>query len=134
MKMFLLDEGLPLRLATHLHERGHDETVVGRHYPFALADRAILRIANAEQRTDLTNDQDFGDLVFRDRLSHAGIVLFRLGFVSIDVRMASMEGVLTDYADNLNHFIVITQRNVRVHSIGAEESSGCADPEEGDPS
>jgi predicted nuclease of predicted toxin-antitoxin system len=99
---FLLDEGLPFRLATHLHTLGHDVTAVGHDYPHALADQEILGIAVAELRIVLTNDKDFGDLIFRDRLRHAGVILFRLGYVPLDVRIAYTERVLTDYADRLD--------------------------------
>jgi predicted nuclease of predicted toxin-antitoxin system len=48
---FLLDEGLPFRLATHLQVLGHDVAAVGHDYPHALTDREILGIATAERRT-----------------------------------------------------------------------------------
>jgi predicted nuclease of predicted toxin-antitoxin system len=38
----------------------------------------VLAIATAEQRVLLTNDKDFGELIFRRRLPHAGVILFRL--------------------------------------------------------
>ncbi len=84
---FLLDEGLPYRLAAHLHALGHDVTAVGHDYPFSLADRAILDIATVERRIILTNDKDFGDLIFRDQLRHDGVILFRLGYVTLDERI-----------------------------------------------
>lgn len=115
---FLLDEGLPFRLVTHLQALGHDVTAVGHDYPHALADRAILAIATTKQRIVLSNDKDFGDLIFRDRLPHAGVILFRLGYVPIDVRIAYLERVVTDYADRLDQFMVITHRDIRVRSSG----------------
>lgn len=54
---FLLDEGLPYRLATHLQAIGHDVTAVGHDDPYALADRDILAIATTERRIVLTNDK-----------------------------------------------------------------------------
>jgi predicted nuclease of predicted toxin-antitoxin system len=114
---FLLDEGLPFRLVVHLQGLGHDVTTVGHDYPHALTDQAILAIATTEQRIVLTNDKDFGDLVFCDRLPHTGVILFRLGYVPIDVRIAYLERVVTDYADQLDQFIVITHWDIRVRSL-----------------
>ncbi len=112
----LLDEGLPFRLAAHLRGQGHDVTAVGHDYPHALADREILAIARRERRIVLTNDKDFGDLVFRDKLPHAGVVLFRLGYVPLPVRIARLERVLIEYADRLDQFIVVTPGGIRVGS------------------
>jgi len=113
---FLLDEGLPFRLAAFLTSEGHDVAACGADYPHALTDRQILAIAYGEQRIALTNDKDFGDLVFRDRLPHAGVILFRLGYVPIDVRVALLRQALLDHADHIDHFIVISPGGSRVAS------------------
>ena len=119
---FLLDEGLPWRLARHLQDRGHDVTAIGHEYPYALADRDILAIATAERRIILTNDKDFGDLVFRDRLAHEGVILFRLGYVPLEKRIELLERVLTDHTDNLHALIVVSQRGIRVRRSRDEDS------------
>jgi len=129
---FLLDEGLPYRLATHLQSIGHDVTAVGHDYPHALADREILTIATAERRIVLTNDKDFGDLVFRDRLQHDGVILFRLGYVPLDVRIARLEQVLADHADWLHEVIVVSHRSIRVRGGPQPDSPPRPAPEESD--
>lgn len=111
---FLLDEGLPLRLAIFLKEQGHDVTTIGNDYPHALADREVLTTAQREQRILLTNDKDFGELIFRDPLSHAGVILFRVGYLPIGERMALLRRVLAEHTDDLHHFLVITKKRVRV--------------------
>jgi len=113
---FLLDEGLPFRLAAFLTSEGHDVVACGADYPHALTDRQILAIAFGEQRIVLTNDKDFGDLIFRDGLPHAGVILFRLGYVPIDVRIALLRQTLTDHADRMDHFVVISPGGSRVAS------------------
>ncbi len=113
---FLLDEGLPFRMAAFLAGEGHDVVACGLDYPHALTDRQILAIAHREQRALLTNDKDFGDLVFRDRLPHAGVILFRLGYVPIDVRIALLRQALTDHADRMDQFIVVSAHGARVAS------------------
>lgn len=119
---FLLDEGLPYRLARYLQDRGHDAATVGHDYPYALADRDILAIAKAERRIVLTNDKDFGDLIFRDRLSHEGVILFRLGYVPLEKRIELLERVLTDHPHNLHALVVVSPRGIRVRQSRGEES------------
>jgi predicted nuclease of predicted toxin-antitoxin system len=75
---FLLDENAEYRLAAFLRERGHEVTAVARDYPGALTDREVLAIALVEARILITNDRDFGELIVRERLPHAGVIYFRL--------------------------------------------------------
>lgn len=113
---FLLDEGLPFRLAAFLKDEGHDVAICGRDHPHALDDREILAIAFAERRIVLTNDKDFGDLVFRDRQPHAGVILFRLGYVPIGIRVEYLQRVLIEHANHLDQFIVVSPRGSRIGS------------------
>jgi predicted nuclease of predicted toxin-antitoxin system len=114
---FLLDEGLPFRLAEFLEGEGHDITVCGRDHPQALDDRDILAIALADQRIILTNDKDFGDLVFRERRPHARVIPFRLGYVPIDVRVTYLQQALVDHAHELDQFIVVSLRGSRTGTM-----------------
>jgi predicted nuclease of predicted toxin-antitoxin system len=63
---FLLDESAKFRLAAFLAGRSHDVTAIAHDYPQALTDRDVLSIARREKRIVITNDLDFGMLVFRD--------------------------------------------------------------------
>ena len=78
-------------------------------------DRQILAIAYGEQRIVLTNDKDFGDLAFRDRLPQRAD-LVRLGYVPIDVGIALLREVLMDHAEHLDQFIVVLPGGSRVAS------------------
>ena len=44
----------------------------------AMADYAILSIAESEGRMVVTMDKDFGELVYRSGLKHNGVLLLRL--------------------------------------------------------
>lgn len=121
---FLLDEGLPFRLRAWLAEEGHDAATIGRDHPQALTDREILAIAARERRIVLTNDKDFGDLVFRDKLPHSGVILFRLGYAPIAVRVALLRRVLIEHVDHLDQFIVVSPQGVRIGTRGPEEDPG----------
>jgi predicted nuclease of predicted toxin-antitoxin system len=65
---FLVDESADARLAIHLRSLGHDAATVAGDYSPALKDPDVLAIAQHEQRVLITNDRDFGELVFRQRL------------------------------------------------------------------
>ena|SRR5947209_3161953 len=112
---FLLDESAEYRLASFLQKAGHDVTAIGHDYPHGLADRDVLAIAWKEQRILLTNDRsDFGELIFRYHVPHAGVILFRLKVGDIATKQQRLTRVLTDYVDQLHHFVVLTAKKVRV--------------------
>jgi predicted nuclease of predicted toxin-antitoxin system len=112
---FLLDENVDARLEELLTEQDHNVTRVGTDYPAGLPDRAVLSIAHAEGRILITNDRDFGELVFRLRQPHQGVILLRLGdYAPLVLITQRVTDVLSRYADELNQFFVVTPRAVRV--------------------
>jgi predicted nuclease of predicted toxin-antitoxin system len=113
---FLLDESADLPLQGHLRATGHDATAIAHEYPGALIDEDVLDIAVREDRILITNDRDFGELVFRRRLPHRGVILFRLGDEAIAVKIAWLDHVLTVFETRLREFIVVNDRGVRVRS------------------
>ncbi len=83
-----------------------------------MSDRDVLALAVSETRVLLAGDQDFGDLVVRQQRAHRGVVLFRLGdYAEIDVWIARLEHVLQHHQADLNQFIVVTRRQVRVRRV-----------------
>jgi predicted nuclease of predicted toxin-antitoxin system len=112
---FLLDESAELRIAPALRDDGHDVTTVVHDHSASLTDREVLRIANDERRILITNDRDFGELVFGHKLPHAGIVYFRLPLdTTADQKTRWLRRILTDHADALGRFIVVTPGGIRV--------------------
>jgi predicted nuclease of predicted toxin-antitoxin system len=111
---FLLDESADFPLAAHLAEQGHDVTSIVHDHPRGINDVEVLAIAQREGRILITNDKDFGELIFRRRLAHSGVILFRLEEEPIEVKKAWLDRVTRDFADLLNEFIVITDNGIRV--------------------
>jgi len=111
---FLLDENAEYRLALFLRAHGHDATAIAHDYVHPLSDPDILGIANREQRIIITNDRDFGALVFRQGLPHAGVIFFRLGMADVFVKQSWLAHLIERYPNEMRHFIVITDRGIRV--------------------
>ncbi|MGQ9674127.1 MAG: DUF5615 family PIN-like protein [Chloroflexota bacterium] len=111
---FLLDESAEFRLAAFLEQQGHDVTAIAHDYPHALRDDDVLAIAQREQRILITNDRHFGELIHRRQLPHSGVILLRLGTAPLTTKTARLDHVLATYGDELNSFIVVTKRAVRV--------------------
>ena len=73
----LADENVDFQVVSDLRVGGHDTTWVIADYRPGMSDEEVLAAAHYERRTLLTHDTDFGDLIFRRHLQHAGVVLVR---------------------------------------------------------
>jgi predicted nuclease of predicted toxin-antitoxin system len=81
-----------------------------------MKDVDILALAYREQRILITDDRDFGELVFRLRQPHAGVIYLRLDTTRFPVRARRIDDVLAAYGDQLDQFIVVTVDAIRVRS------------------
>jgi len=75
-----------------------------------------LNLAALKERLLLTNDKDFGELVYRSGLPHRGVVLFRLRDERAANRVRMLREVLKLPQDKLtdNNFIVASESKIRV--------------------
>jgi predicted nuclease of predicted toxin-antitoxin system len=111
----LLDQSTDARLATHLKHLGHDVKRIGSHYPPGLPDQAVLALARKKKRILITDDRDFGELVFRLKLPHCGVIFLRLGtYAPLKLKTDRLTVVLTEYSDQLDQFLVVTKDTVRI--------------------
>jgi predicted nuclease of predicted toxin-antitoxin system len=109
-------------IVIRLRDLGHDVLYASEVQPGA-ADSEWLNRAEAESRIILTADKDFGDLIFRDRLTSHGVVLLRLGDVPLKDRLARLEQAWASVeAHSVGKFIVITPSKIRIRDLVTEEA------------
>ena len=117
---FLLDESADFRLGQHLSANGHDVTSISREYPQALKDEEVLSIALDEKRVLITRDRDFGELIFRHRLRHSGVILVRFNPLQIELAKRAVDRLVAEHAHEIDQFLVVSERGVRVRRQPAE--------------
>ena len=109
-----MDECTGMAVAEHLREGGHNVIVVAETMSQA-EDDTILNKAVDEKRILITNDKDFGELIFRRGYSHHGVLLLRLQDDSAANRVRVVKAVLDQYGDLLKmKFLVVSERQVRI--------------------
>jgi predicted nuclease of predicted toxin-antitoxin system len=114
---FLVDESTGAAVVAYLRRVGYDVLAVAEAMPQA-DDQDILARAAGEDRILITNDKDFGELVFRNGQLHSGIVLLRLQDESSVNRVHTIGTVLERYADRLaGCFTVATDKGVRIRRL-----------------
>jgi len=80
-----------------------------------LDDESILRKANRGNYILITNDKDFGELIFRMRRPHKGVILLRLDDERAENKIAVLQRVFKSYSNKLaNNLVVVTEKTVRI--------------------
>ncbi len=111
---FIVDECTGPYVATWLKSKGFSVLSVFEAFP-GIKDTEILTIAQSEGRIVRTNDKDFGEMVFKIRYSHHGIVLLRLNDERSKNKIAVLEKLLTHHSEDLiGNFIVLTENTIRI--------------------
>ena len=112
---FLLDQKAEARLGMFLVSIGHDATRVGKDHPPGLPDDQVLLLAVAEDRILLTNDSDFGELIFKEHHPHRGVIYFRFPLDSTaSQKIAALEQLLATHSKDFDAYLTVTPRGVRV--------------------
>ena len=111
---FLLDVCAASRsLLTTLTKLGHDVLSAQDHCPDA-SDQALLALARDEGRVLITEDKDFGELVFVRGMAHPGIV--RLVEMTPMERAQAMQSLIEHHAEAMRDgaIVVVTGTRVRI--------------------
>ena len=118
---FLADVNVEKTLVDFLRE--HDFDIIWiPDYDCTLIDEDLLKFANKEKRILITNDKDFGELVFQQRKLSSGIILIRVKGQEVNKKLRYLKKLVRFYKDKIkNHFVVISDRRIRIRNIGEIE-------------
>jgi len=111
---FIVDECTGPAVARWLQQHQHDVFSV---YEEArgLDDEGILQKAVTDNRILITNDKDFGEMIFREGKAHKGVILLRLENERAKNKIKVLRHILEQYADQLvGNFVVATETAVRI--------------------
>ncbi len=96
--------------------RNHDYQVyyIAEELP-SIEDIDVLSIARMRSEILITQDKDFGELVYRENRPHNGVVLIRLSGLSADEKANRVLKVIQDNMPHLkNAFTVIQKDTIRI--------------------
>lgn len=111
------DESVDHPIIARLRLDGHQVIAIAELSP-SIPDDAVLLEANNRGALLVTGDKDFGELVFRQRRLHTGVVLIRLSGLAPAAKAVRVSAVFRDHAAELaGAFSVITPRAVRIRRV-----------------
>lgn len=113
----LADECCDAGLVEALRRDGHDVTYVLESMR-AASDTEVLRHARDEDRLPLTEDKDFGELVYRLRRTVPGIILLRFDPEKRALKIPRLRVLLKRESDRLKGaFVVVDPDKARIRPL-----------------
>jgi predicted nuclease of predicted toxin-antitoxin system len=114
---FLADENPDEPIVNWLHTLGVDLRSI-RRIRLGMSDEEIMALARAEDRVIITNDLDFGELVFHRGMTTTGIILIRVQSPLPRMRLAALQqhwGAIIRHAPG--NFVVVTENQLRIRPL-----------------
>ena len=105
----MTDENVDEEVLLFLRSLGFDVFDIKESGLFRMKDHDILARAFAESRVVVTQDSDFGTLIFRDQSDFFGVIYLRPGHESPDTHIQSFEAILTVEVELSPPFIIVAE-------------------------
>ena len=114
---FVADECCDAGLISLLRAEGHDTIYIKEFRPGAL-DKEVLEKAFAEERILLTEDKDFGELIYRLEKPAYGVVLLRFDVHDRVLKWPRLRELINKYGYKLKGlFVVVDTEKFRSHPL-----------------
>ena len=111
---FLADEGVDRAIVEGVRDGGHDVRWIAEEVE-GTKDYVVLEVAVQEARIVMTEDKDFGELVYRQRLHHHGVVLVRIDGISNSEKARIVKRAIREHDAELpGAFTVIQHGTIRI--------------------
>lgn len=113
----LADENIDGRLVRALRTNGWNVTWVLEQHG-GIRDEAVLDLAKSLSAILITDDTDFGELVYRRRLASCGVLLLRLGSLGWQQKHQLIATVFKQHGHELMHaFAVLSDQHLRIRPL-----------------
>ncbi len=111
---FVLDESVDAPIAVRLREDGHKVICIWETSRSA-SDDQVLSLTNQHRAILITADRDFGELVFRLKKAHFGVILIRLSGLPLQEKVAIVSRVISEHGERLSEaFTVVKPGLIRI--------------------
>ena len=117
MMKFLVDENVEFSIIKYLRDKGFDAKSVSELLP-SRDDAHLIKTAYNEKRILVTNDKDFGYLIFKMELPPPATILFRFSSEIPAEKIKALDTILRMPEDKIvNHFVVASENKIRIRSL-----------------
>lgn len=111
-RVIVADESVDYRIIRELRSFNFEVYAICEQQP-SINDKEVLDIASQKNAILITEDKDFGELVFRLNLPHRGVLLIRIEYA--EYGMATAAETISKHYDGLyNKFSVLSAKKLRI--------------------
>jgi predicted nuclease of predicted toxin-antitoxin system len=115
--MIIADENIEQYWIAFLRNRGYEVLSIREQLP-GISDEEVAAIAQDTGGLLLTEDKDFGELVFAHGIKGLSVIFLRYDQPNYSrIEKAVLELISGYYQSTQNYFITVTERTVRIRSI-----------------
>ncbi len=117
---FLVDESSGFAIYKWLLNQGYD-VIFARDIFQGAPDETVLKKAFEESRILITDDRDFGELIFLHKKPHAGLIYLRLSIKNPVYRTHILKNILDNHkADIPGNCIIAKESRIQIIKIKKE--------------
>ncbi len=107
----LANENFPYKSIFYLKENGYDVLSIGMDNP-SITDAEIMNIAIIEERTILTFDRDYGELIFRHHYKpEQGVIYLRFDEYTPELPGYIVENIILNKEIDLKRALTVVDKN-----------------------
>ena len=107
----LANENFPIKSVLYLRSKGFDISAIGTDNP-SIQDHAVMNIATKEQRTILTFDRDYGELIFKHNYKpQGGVIYLRLDEYKADEPGRIIEKLINKKEFDFDNALTVLDKN-----------------------
>jgi predicted nuclease of predicted toxin-antitoxin system len=111
MRKLLANENFPYKSIYYLRNKGFDIVSIGMDNP-SILDSEIMEIAIREERTILTFDRDYGELIFHHNYRpEMGVIYLRLEEYEPEEPAYIVESILNNNEIELSNSLTVVDKN-----------------------
>ncbi|APF20170.1 protein of unknown function DUF82 [Caldithrix abyssi DSM 13497] len=115
---FIADVNVEKDIVDFLNNQGFDVLWIPD-YNCKLQDDELLFLANKEGRVLITNDKDFGEIVFYQRKVSKGIILLRIKGQDVNKKLKVLKKLIDLHLEEIElNFIVLSDKKIRIRPLG----------------
>jgi predicted nuclease of predicted toxin-antitoxin system len=113
---FLTDENVFPQITSYLHKSGHDVNTVHKAGISKAVDDKVIELAIKENRTIITFDKHFGDILRYPPKNHFGIILIRIHPPLLDDIFFAIDNLFKNYQSDSfkGRLIVLSKKGYRI--------------------
>ncbi|TVR36123.1 MAG: hypothetical protein EA390_00970 [Balneolaceae bacterium] len=115
--MIVTDENIDQFLINHLDTMAYEVFSIRKHCP-GISDREVIKLVKTKKALLITEDKDFGELVFAHNIKDCSVILLRYEKSDFEqIKKNLVKALQIYYKDPHHYFITITKDKTRVRNL-----------------